>query len=370
MTKLAVGLNCRQKQSSELLSLIKVDNYIFKGHIKLHYLVIAFVFSLFACTKNQQTSITQNSADEFKIIGNKIYNYKNAIQLIGSNAFHVFGAGGTDLNSWKLDIAREFIGNVKEVPLSGFPIQDSNGSYLHSLQAIVDSNRSNKRITILCPFRWNGIETTDFTGKMPTQTYWWNDFKIKLQQWGTHFKNQPDVWIEVWNEPYRYDRADGYTDDIWFNDMNELVKIVRNTGNKNIIMVPCAEQGQDESVLNNKGSLFLKDKINILFDIHAYEKWLLVSNSDISNRLQQLKQNNIPIIFGEIAPLNAGILMNTKPFLDIAYTNGLSICAWVWKYDNNDVNALLNAQGLPNDVNNFYWGTTFKKLSSQTRIEF
>lgn len=335
--------------------------------MKLAIGFIAFAFLLFACSKNKQIARDQNNADQYKIVGSKIYNNKNAIQLIGSNTFHVFGAGGSDLNNWKLDIAREFVGNVKEVPLTGFPILDSNGSYLHSLQAIVDSNRLNNRITIICPFRWNGIKATDFTGKMPTQTYWWKDFKIKLQQWGTHFKNQQDVWIEVWNEPYRYDRADGYTDDIWLNNMNELVNIIRNTGNNNVILVPCAEQGQDESVLINKGALFLKDKLNILFDIHAYEKWLLVPNSEISNRLRQLKQNNIPIIFGEIAPLNAGILMNTKPFLDIAYNNGLSVCAWVWKYDSNDVNALLNAQGIPNDNNNYYWGTTFKTLSLQTR---
>jgi mannan endo-1,4-beta-mannosidase len=54
--------------------------------------------------------------------------------------------------------------------------------------------------------------------------------------------------------------------------MNELTAIIRNSGNKNIILVPCAEQGQDESVLINKGTAFLKDKSNILFDIHAYEK--------------------------------------------------------------------------------------------------
>lgn len=335
--------------------------------MRLHNRLIAFIFLLSACSKNQQITKDPNNSDQYQIVGSKIYNYKNVIQLIGSNTFHVFGAGGSDLNSWRLDIAREFIGNVKEVPLSGSPIQDNNGSYLHSLQTIVDSNRLNKRITILCPFRWNGVETTDFTGKMPTQTYWWNNFKIKLQQWGTQFKNQPDVWIEVWNEPYRYDRADGYTDDIWLSNMNELVNIIRNTGNKNIILVPCAEQGQDESVLNNKGSLFLKDKINILFDIHAYEKWLLVSKSEISNRLTKLKQNNIPIFFGETAPLNAGILMNTKSFLDITYNNGLSICAWVWKKDSNDVNALLNVQGLPNDLNNHYWGTTFKTLSLRNR---
>jgi len=40
------------------------------------------------------------------------------------------------------------------------------------------------------------------------------------------------------------------------NNMNELVAIIRDAGNKNVILVPCAEQGQDESVLNNKGNLF------------------------------------------------------------------------------------------------------------------
>ncbi|MFX5510529.1 hypothetical protein ABTD49_22245, partial [Acinetobacter baumannii] len=76
---------------------------------------------------------------------------------------------------------------------------------------------------------------------------------------------------------------------------------------KNVILIPCAEQGQDESVLLNKGSEFLAGKTNILFDVHAYEKWLLVSSSSMSSRLEQLKQNKLPVFFGETAPLNAGV---------------------------------------------------------------
>ena len=328
-----------------------------------------FIFFLCSCKKSGQTSVTHNPnySLQYSIVGSKVYNYNTPIQLIGTNTFHVFGAGGSDMNGWHLDIAREFVGNVKEAPLSGFPIQGSNGSYLHSLQSVVDSNRVNKRITILCAFGWNGVGTTDFSGKRPTQTYWWSDFKIELQKWAIQFKNQPDVWLEVWNEPYRYDRTDGYTDDIWMRDMNELVNIIRGVGNNNVILIPCAEQGQDESVLNNKGALFLAGKTNILFDIHAYEKWLLVSDVEMSNRLQQLKLNNIPVIFGETAPLNAGALMNPKVFLDSIYNRGLSVCSWVWKYDGNDNDALLNAQGLPNDNNNNNWGTTFKTFSLQTR---
>jgi len=348
-------------------ALAKKPLFLFKRRQTLAKTLIPIIFLLIGCTKNNHIPNNQITSDQYKVLGNKIYSSSKAIQLIGANTFHVFAAGGSDLNSWHIDVAREFIGNVKEVPLSGFPIQDSTRSYLYSLQAIVDSNRVNNRITIICPFRWNGVATTDFSGKMPTQTYWWSDFKIKLQQWATQFKNQPDVWIEVWNEPYRYDRTDGYTDDVWMSNMNEMVDIIRNAGNTNVVLVPCAEQGQDESVLNSKGASFLAGQMNILFDIHAYEKWLLVSNSEMSTRLRQLKQNNIPLIFGETAPLNAGALMNPKALLDSAYNNGLSVCAWVWKYDDNDQDALLDTQGLPNDKNNNYWGTTFKAISLQPR---
>jgi mannan endo-1,4-beta-mannosidase len=334
--------------------------------MRIFRVIIIIILITISCKEESQT-LEPTYTDQFTIFNSKIYNYNKQVQLIGANAFHVFGAGGNDMNSWNIEIVREFVGNMKEAPLTGFPIKDSNGSYLHSLQTVADSNRVNKRITIICPFGWNGKEATYFTGKLPAETYWWNDFKIRLAQWATQFKNQPDVWIEVWNEPYRFDRTDGYTDDIWMSNMNELVEVIRSVGNNNILLIPCAEQGQDESVLNNKGALFLSDKKNILFDIHAYEKWLLVSSSDISNRLERLKKNNLPYIFGEVAPLNAGVLMDTKPFLDIIYSRGISVCAWVWKYDEYDKDALLTSTELPNDNNNNNWGTTFRTLCLSIR---
>ncbi len=332
-----------------------------------HFKISIVIFFIIISCKKESQIVEPIYTEQFTIVESKIYNFNNPVQLIGTNAFHVFGAGGSDMNSWNIDIAREFVGNMKETPLAGFPILDANGSYLHSLQAVVDSNRINKRITIICPFGWDGKDQSSFTGKMPDETYWWSEFKIRLKQWAAQFKNQPDVWIEVWNEPYRYDRADGYTDDIWMSNMNELVAVIRSAGNNNIILIPCAEQGQDESVLNNKGELFLSDKKNILFDIHAYENWLLASSSDLSNRLKRLKQNKLPIIFGETAPLNAAVLMDTKPFLDSIYNRGLSVCAWVWKYDENDKDALLTSTELPNDNNNNNWGTTFRTICLSDR---
>jgi len=334
--------------------------------MKLFCSILIIISFTISCKKSSSAGSTVNT-DPFTIIGNKIYNANNPAQLIGANTLHVFSAGSRDMNAWNIDIAREFIGNVKEQPLKGTSIKDANGSYLYSLQTIVDSNRINKRITILCPFGWDGTNSTLFTGTMPAQTIWWTNFKTQLQQWATQFADQPDVWIEVWNEPYRYDRTDSYTDDIWMNDMNSLVSIIRNIGNQNIILVPCAEQGQDESVLNNKGVAFLNGKKNILFDIHAYEKWLLVPATQIGSRLQQLKDNNIPVVFGETAPINAGALMNPSSFLDSVYNRGISVCAWVWENDSSDQDALLNDLGLPNNINNNNWGDTFKNISLKPR---
>ena len=149
--------------------------------------------------------------------------------------------------------------------------------------------------------------------------------------------------------------------------MNELTAIIRATGNKNIVVIPCAEQGQDESVLISKGKEFLYGKSNILFDIHAYEKWLLDSPTNMNNRLNAMNQNNLPIIFGETAPMNAGVLMNPDPFLNLIYDKGISVCAWVWKKDESDQDALMTQNGLPNNINNNNWGTTFKNLALKPR---
>jgi mannan endo-1,4-beta-mannosidase len=333
---------------------------------------ILFLFLLFfsSCKKKESSPeipVVNDVAVRYNIKDAKILDVITPLQLIGANTLHVFSAGSSDMNSWNMDIAREFVGNIKEAPLTGGVIKDANGAYLHPLQAVVDSNRVNKRITIIGAFGWDGISANEFTGKSPTQTPWWNDFKIKLRQWAIQFKDQPDVWLEVWNEPYRYDRADGYTDDIWLRDMNELVSIIRNAGNYNIILVPCAEQGQDESVLLNKGLPFLIGKKNILFDIHAYEKWLFAGNTAIGSRLEQLQQKKLPVIFGEVGPLNASSIMNPQPFLDSVYDRGLSVCAWLWKYDGNDADALLNTAGLPNDYNNNNWGSIFKNVAARAR---
>lgn len=303
----------------------------------------------------------------YRIHGRSILYEGNPIQLVGANALHSFAVGSADMVSWNLNIAREFVGNVNENPLTGSPILDSNGQFLHSLQSIVDDNRANNLVTILCPFGWDGTQENLFTGKFPTQTAYWLDFKLKLELWANQFKDQSDVWIEVWNEPFRFDRADGYTDSSWTSIMNELYDVIRSTGNDNIIVVPCAEQGQDESVLLNVGSNFLVNKNNVLYDIHAYEKWLLDSDINLNERINALNEASLPLFFGEVAPVNSGVLMNPEYLLDLLHAQNISFAAWLWKYDETDQDALLTTNGEPNDNNNNNWGSLYNEIALRPR---
>jgi hypothetical protein len=128
-------------------------------------LLLAIV--IFSCNKNQGAAEPEIYAGKYSIVGNKIYNYKNPLQLIGANALHVFSAGSSDMNSWNIDISREFAGNVKESPLTGNVLLDATGAYLHPLQSVVDSNRKNKRVTIICHLDGMDLQLQILPAKCP-----------------------------------------------------------------------------------------------------------------------------------------------------------------------------------------------------------
>ncbi len=80
-----------------------------------------------------------------------------------------------------------------------------------------------------------------------------------------------------------------------------------------------------------------------------------------------MNQLNLPIVFGETAPMNAEVLMNPTSFLDMVYKKGYFVCAWVWKKDETDLDALMIRDGLPNNNNTNNWGTTYKNLAFKPR---
>jgi mannan endo-1,4-beta-mannosidase len=120
---------------------------------------------------------------EYTISGDKILNSGKPIQLIGANAFHSFGASTTSndaMKSWNIDIARVHWKHKRKSDF-GQPNSGLKRKLVAFVTKIVDGNRLNNRITILCAFGWDGKSTNLFTGTMPKQTSWWSSYKLILQ---------------------------------------------------------------------------------------------------------------------------------------------------------------------------------------------
>ncbi|UJP66959.1 cellulase family glycosylhydrolase [Mongoliitalea daihaiensis] len=279
-----------------------------------------------------------------------------------------FGLGNPELmKDWNIKIVREFIGNLGEQPVDGYPIRGSDNKWYHPLQRIVEQNRSQNIITILCPFGWVNPtgEQILFAGLNPSEQNFYTAYKTKMREIAEHFKDQPDVWIQVWNEPYHWNNENGYTHEIWLRDMSEMVDNLRwVNGFHNLIIVPGNEMGQSENAILSHGKQLTDNRFNIVFDLHAYEKWLVnTSENQIKERLLGIKNKGIPFIFGEVGVQNVGAVMEVNHFLQAADSHEISVLAWLWVQNSQYKNALLDEGGEPNSTpSNNHWGEVFKNF--------
>ena len=170
-----------------------------------------------------------------------------------------------------------------------------------------------------------------------------------MQAIAEHFSDQTDVWIEVWNEPFHWDNQNNYSHELWLTSMEDMVDNLRDSGFDNILLVPGNEQGQSEAALLAKGQELMENRINLLFDLHAYEKWLVAqSEAEVWQRIQRLKNQHFPVLFGKIGVHNVSDLIPVLPFLNAANSAQISLLAWLWNQNSTDRNALLNDYGEPN----------------------
>ena len=310
--------------------------------------------------------IRTNFVAPFLIEGKDILKDGTPIHLKGVNALQTFGLGDPSLmNEWNVEIVREFIGNLGEQPISGEAILASDDVWYHSLQNIADQNRAHGKITIFCPFGWvnESGERQLLTGLNPADQSFYQAYKDKMRAIAEHFKDQTDVWIEVWNEPYNWDNQNGYSHDLWLSDMQDMVDNLRGVNDfHSVILVPGNEQGQSEDAITARGNQLLEGRYNILFDLHAYEKWLLGSTeSEVLTRLQTLQNQNFAFVFGEVGIQNVGDVMPVQHFLNAVQSSQTTTLAWLWNQNSEDNSALLTDDGQPNSTNeNNNWGTVYR----------
>lgn len=329
------------------------------------------IFLVVACSTDSLEFITQSTfKTAYAIEGNAVTYNSTPLQLKGVNTLQTFGLDtSTALNNWNVTIVREFIGNLREQPITGSAIQGADDKWLHPLDQVVAENRKKNIITILCPFGWVNEDGSSFlfTGLNPSEENIYDAYKIKLKAIAEAFKGQHDVWIELWNEPYHWNNENNYTHELWLTDQQDMVANLRNVvGFDNIIVVPGNEQGQSEDAILAKGELLLQNNTNILFDLHAYEKWLKNSTEDeITTRINTLQEQNFAISFGEVGVINVDDLMDPLPFLNAVEATKTSTLAWVWNKNSEDQNALRADDGAANNNNNNNWGSTFSAFLQQ-----
>ena len=328
----------------------------------------AVMLTVSGCTKGEPELLRDTNVPEdllYEVVGADILMQGQPLRVRGVNALQTFGLGASeDMVDWEIGIVREFIGNLREQPIDGGPVLASDGNWYHPLQTIVDQHRAAGRITILCPFGWVNEQGEQqlFTGLNPRDQSFYGAYSSKMRLLAAHFKDQPDVWIEVWNEPYSWQNANGYSDDKWLADMEALVDNLRSVvGFTNVVVVPGAEQGQSERVLLARAAELALGRYNLVYDLHAYEKWMIgVSEDEVRVRLAELRDSGIPVVFGEMGVENASGLMDAGPFLRAADAVDATVLAWLWNTNSSDVNALRTDEGVPNDADNGGWGSAFR----------
>ncbi|HWH72032.1 MAG TPA: cellulase family glycosylhydrolase, partial [Candidatus Sulfotelmatobacter sp.] len=248
------------------------------SHFEFSALLLAWLLGLANSTA---------AADTYAVVQSRIYKNGLPVQWRGANALDVYSVTESDMqamDSWGLDIVREVVGNMRDNPLSGGP-QNIGGSWLYSLQSIVDAHRAHGRVTILCPFNWDGASANQFVGKNPSSMPWFTDYLTRYREWATQFKDQPDVWFELWNEPYDWQGGNGYSEALWLADMQTMVDNIRSIAPNNLILVPGARMGGDETVIAHQGPALLAGRTNLVFDCHAYEAWLYDSQASVESRV-------------------------------------------------------------------------------------
>lgn len=283
-------------------------------------------------------------------------------RLVGANGMHVFGPGSADMAGWGLRLSREFIGNMDQQPIDGGPIQDRHGSWLHPLRDVVDDNRASGLVTLLSPMGWDGIDL--IYAEEPSEVEWRSPYDARLYAMAAAFAGDPDVWISVWNEPYTW-TGEGFEPERWLDDMNGLVALVRSAGFDGVVAVPGSHMGQGADVWVTHGGALEDPAQNHIFDLHAYERWLIdQSPEEAASVLAQVDAAGLCWMVGEVAPVNAGATMDPRPFLSLEAVQARTVSAWLWKYSDTDPDALLRLDGTPNDEGNFAWGTSYRALAA------
>jgi Cellulase (glycosyl hydrolase family 5)/Domain of unknown function (DUF4114) len=260
-----------------------------------------------------------NSKKNFQVIGTKIYDPSGKEFIIkGTNMFT--WEGNTQVNS----IVNQWQFNTVRVPnylLGSYGQLSPQLDGYATNRAIADSFTSQGAVVI--------FDAHDRIGGY-YEGQDWETLKNYWRNMAQQFKDNPYIWFNLHNEPGN----NLAKPDKWVNYHRELINIIRAEGANNTIVIDGEAWGQDydTQTIPNYAHQVMDKNQNIIFSIHAYDRW---NGKDIGQYFDTLDVKDIPVIVGEYGFENAGQSTLDATNRAIAATQEREIGRIVWAYTTN-----------------------------------
>jgi hypothetical protein len=252
---------------------------------------------------------------QFQVLGTKIYD-PNGQEFIakGINMFAWEGISQVNslMNQWGFNTVR-----VPNYLLGSYNQPHPAANNYGTNHQIVDAFTSQGAVVI--------FDAHDRIGGYYENNQW-EILKDYWRDMAREFKDNPYVWFNLHNEPGNATA----NPEKWVSYHRELIDIIRSEGADNLIVVDGEAWGQDipTQTIANYANEVLEQNDNIIFSIHAYERW---NNNDLAKYLDELFVRDLPVIIGEYGAENNGQSTLNATIQTIAATQEREIGRIVWE---------------------------------------
>ena len=281
-------------------------------------------------SKNNDTTVTTAKNDPPQTAGNgfHVQNQKiidangNEFIMRGVNVAHAWYQNNTE-QTLKA-VAAKGCNTVRVVCADGGQWTKTSAA---ELEKIIGWCKENKLICVL--------EAHDATGSdkvediVAAAKYWAENKDILNKNTDTVILNIANEWVGTWDSA------------TWAKGSSEAIKVVRDAGIKNMIMIDAAGWGQYGNAIKEKGSeVFASDPDkNTVFSIHFYGT-AGKDASTIKSNIDGALSSGAPVLAGEFGYKHSDGDVDEISLMNYCDEKGLGYLAWSWKGNGGGVEYL------------------------------
>lgn len=281
-------------------------------------------------TTNNNTTVTTSSNQQPQTAGNgfHVQNQKiidangNEFIMRGVNVAHAWYQNNTEQTIKA--VAAKGCNTVRVVCADGGQWTKTSAA---ELEKIIGWCKENKLICVL--------EAHDATGSdkvediVAAAKYWAENKDILNKNTDTVILNIANEWVGTWDSA------------TWAKGSEEAIKVVRDAGIKNMIMIDAAGWGQYGNAIKEKGAeVFASDPDkNTVFSIHFYGT-AGKDASTIKSNIDGALSSGAPVLAGEFGYKHSDGDVDEISLMNYCDEKGLGYLAWSWKGNGGGVEYL------------------------------